>query len=335
MTGRLIFAQTSSLVRIDEAVTAVHPASPVVRFSGVPGSREPLRIHNEEIAMTSKPGQLNAPNLRIDAGNGVTYTYRRFGNADSSAPPLVFLVHYRANLDNWDPALVDAIAEQREVILMNNVGVGGSSGRTPNSVPEMAHGAMAFVDAIGLQRCDLLGFSLGGFIAQEYALMRPYQVRRMILAGTGPQGGQDMHLFVPEVLRVALAETIDAEGALTIFFEKSASSRAKGFEFIRRLQARQKDRDTPVSLATRDAHLTAISTWGIPDATKLARLAAIKQPTLVANGDNDIMVPTVNTHLLARHLPNATLSIYPDAGHAFLFQYPEQFAAEVNAFLGQ
>lgn len=285
--------------------------------------------------MTAKLGQLSAPNLTIEGSNGVRYAYRRFGKTDGTALPLIFFVHYRANLDNWDPLLVDAIAEQREVILMDNVGVGGTSGATPYTVQEMAHGAMAFVDALKIQRCDLFGFSLGGFIAQEYALMRPHQVRRMVLAGTGPQGGQDMHMFVPEVLKVALAEKIDAEGALTIFFEKSASSRAKGIEFVRRLQARQTDRDVQVSLATRDAHLAAISTWGIPDPTKLARLAAIKQPTLVVNGDNDIMVPTVNTHLLARHIPNSTLSIYPDAGHAFLFQYPEQFAAEVNAFLGQ
>lgn len=285
--------------------------------------------------MSHKIGQLTAPNLSIEGANGVNYSYRRFGNAESTALPLIFFVHYRANLDNWDPALVDAIAEQREVILMDNVGVGGSSGATPHTVREMAHGAMAFLDALKIGRCDLFGFSLGGFIAQEYALIRPHQVRRIVLAGTGPEGGNDMHVFVPEVLKVALAETIDAEGALTIFFEKSASSRAKGLEFVRRLQARRVDRDLPVSLATRDAHLAAISTWGIPDPTKLARLSAIKQPTLVANGDNDIMVPTVNTHLLARHLPNAQLSIYPDAGHAFLFQYPERFAAEVNAFLGQ
>jgi len=285
--------------------------------------------------MSTTSGQLDAPNLRIEAANGVNYAYRRFGNAQSPALPLVCFIHYRANLDNWDPALVDAIAAQRDVILVDNVGVGGSSGRTPLTITEMAHGAMAFVDALKIARCDLFGFSLGGFIAQEYALIRPHQVRRLVLAGTGPQGGQDMHLYAPDVLDIALADKIDGEGLLDIFFEKSASSRAKGVAFLRRLQARHTDRDTPVSLATRDAHLAAISTWGIPDPAKLSRLAAIRQPTLVANGDNDIMVPTVNTHLLARHLPNARLSIYPDAGHAFLFQYPEQFAAEVNAFLGE
>ncbi|WP_224366215.1 alpha/beta fold hydrolase [Hyalangium versicolor] len=285
--------------------------------------------------MTMKIGQLTAPNLTLEAANGVRYAYRRFGKNDGSATPLVCFVHYRANLDNWDPALVDALAEEREIILMDNVGVAGSSGRTPDTVTEMAHGAIAFVDALKLARVDLLGFSLGGFVAQEFALMRPHQVRRLVLAGTGPQGGEGMHMYVPEVLEIALREKIDAEAILTIFFEKSESSRAKGREFIARLRLRQTDRDVAVTRETTHAHLTAISTWGIPDASKLSRLAAIKQPTLVANGDNDIMVPTTNSYLMARHLANAQLRIYPDAGHAFLFQYPEEFAADVNRFLGR
>ncbi|WP_434381874.1 alpha/beta fold hydrolase [Melittangium boletus] len=283
----------------------------------------------------AKVGQANAPNLAIKASNGVTYAYRRFGKSDGSTPPLVCFVHYRANLDNWDPALVDALAEQREVILVDNVGVGGSSGRTPDTVAEMAHGAIAFTDALKWARVDLLGFSLGGFVAQEFALMRPYQVRRLVLAGTGPQGGEDMHRYVPEVLEVAQREQIDAEGMLTLFFEKSESSRARGREFLGRLRSRQADRDVPVSRDTVNAHLTAISTWGIPDVSKLSRLHAIRQPTLVANGDNDIMVPTANSSLLARHIPNAQLRLFPDAGHAFLFQYPEEFAADVNRFLSQ
>lgn len=285
--------------------------------------------------MTTKNGQLTAPNLIIEAANGVRYAYRRFGKTGGSTPPLVCFVHYRASLDNWDPALVDALAEEREVLLMDNVGVAGSSGKTPDTVAEMAQGAIAFVDALKLARFDLLGFSLGGFVAQELALMRPHQVRRLVLAGTGPQGGEGMHVYVPEVLEIALRETIDAEGMLTLFFEKSESSRAKGREFIQRLRLRQTHRDAPVTRETVHAHLTAISTWGIPDASKLSRLAAIKQPTLVANGDNDIMVPTANSYLMAKHLPNAQLRIYPDAGHAFLFQYPEEFAADVNRFLGR
>ncbi|WP_431816565.1 alpha/beta fold hydrolase [Gordonia jacobaea] len=279
--------------------------------------------------------QVDTPNLSVEATNGVRYAYRRFGSTDNSAPPLVCFVHYRANLDNWDPAFVDALAEQREVILVDLDGVGASTGRTPNTVAEMAHGAIFFVDALGLTHIDLLGFSLGGFVAQEFALMRPHQVRRLVLAGTGPQGGERMHMYVPEVLEVAIRDAIDGEGLLTMFFEKSASSLALGREFLSRLRLRQSDRDTTVNADTVAAHMTAISTWGIPDPAKLVRLRAINQPTLVANGDNDIMVPTPNTYLLAEYLPNAQLKIYPDAGHAFLFQYPAAFAADVNQFLGR
>jgi pimeloyl-ACP methyl ester carboxylesterase len=285
--------------------------------------------------MTGHGSQTTAPNLRIEAANGVTYSYRRFGNTETAALPLVFFVHFRANLDNWDPLLVDTIARQREVILLDNTGVADSTGTTPGTVEAMALDAIAFTDALGLRRYDLLGFSLGGFVAQEVALIRPHQARRIVLAGTGPRGGRDMHVFTRVVLEVAVKDVSVAEDLLTIFFEQTATSQAKGREFIDRLGFRREDRDAPVSLATRDAHLSAIETWGIPDSTRLSRLAGITQPTLVANGDNDIMVPTENTYLLADHLPNARLSIYPDAGHGFLFQYPVEFGTEVNAFLGQ
>lgn len=276
----------------------------------------------------------DAPNLRITGRNGVSYAYRRFGNAASAAPPLLGLIHYRANLDNWDPALVDELARHREIILVDNAGVGGSSGLTPNTVAEMAGDLTFFLDALELKRYDMLGFSLGGFVAQELALIRPHQVRRLVLAGTGPQGGRNMHVYQPDILAIATADKIGAEEFLTLFFESSESSRNLGWQFLKRLGQRTEDRDEPTTLAVRDAQLTAISAWGVPDETKLARLAALRQPVLVGNGDNDRMVPTENTHLLAQHLPNARLTIYPDAGHGFLFQYPREFAAEVNAFLG-
>jgi pimeloyl-ACP methyl ester carboxylesterase len=287
-------------------------------------------------AMSETISQLTAPTLRIEAANGVTYAHRRFGNRGTGALPLVCLIHYRGNLDNWDPLLVDTIAAQREVILVDNAGVGGSTGTVPSSVTQMARDALAFVDTLGLKAIDLLGFSIGGMVAQEVVLIRPYLVRRLILAGTAPQGGEDLHVFAEGPVReAALSEAPGrAEDILTLFFERTASSQAKGREFIKRILSREKDRDRPTDLATRNAQLTALSEWGIPDPTRLNRLAGITQPTLVANGDNDVMLPTPNSYLLARHLPNARLSIYPDAGHGFLFQYPAEFGAEVNAFLG-
>jgi pimeloyl-ACP methyl ester carboxylesterase len=285
--------------------------------------------------MTETIGQLTAPNLRVEAANGVRYVYRRFGNAETSALPLLMLIHYRANLDNWDPALVDALAQEREVVLIDNIGVAGSSGMTPSTVGEMALGVIAFTDALDLYSYDVLGFSLGGFVAQEVAMRRPYAVRRLVLAGTGPEGGRDMHVYSGRIRAIAVSDEPAIEDLLTLFFEDTATSQARGQEFLKRIQTRRTDRDELADLATRDAQLSAISTWGVPDPTRLNRLAAITQPVLVANGDNDRMVPTENTHLLAQHLPNATLRIYPDAGHGFLFQCPAEFAAEVNAFLGR
>ncbi|MBO1334336.1 alpha/beta fold hydrolase [Streptomyces sp. VRA16 Mangrove soil] len=279
--------------------------------------------------------QITTPNLHVQAADGVTYRYRRFGKPSESNLPLVCLVHFRANLDNWDPEFVDTLAAEREVVLVDLAGVGGSTGTTPNTVEAMAYNAIAFLDALRLPRYDLLGFSLGGFIAQEIALFRPWQVRRMVLAGTAPRGGRDIHLYTAGAIRdTALGDAPTPTDLLTLFFEKSVSSQGKGVEFLERLGLRTAERDTPTDVAVRDAQLTAISAWGVRDDSRLQRLESIQLPVLVANGDNDEMVPTKNTYLLADRLPNAKLSIYPDAGHGFLFQYPVEFATEVNAFLG-
>jgi pimeloyl-ACP methyl ester carboxylesterase len=275
---------------------------------------------------------LTAPNRTVEAANGVTYAYRRLGDA-SSAPPLVLLQHFRGNLDNWDPALVDTLAVTREVIMFDNAGVGASTGSTPRTVTAMAHDALRFLEALELREVDMLGFSLGGFVAQELVLIRPRLVRRLVLAGTGPRGGEDMHGFADDVFANATRDEPGAEDLLALFFERSETSIAAGWEFVQRIFARTDDRDAATTLATRDAQLDAIHAWGIPDPSKLDRLAGITQPVLVAGGDNDRMVPTRNSHLLAIRLPDARLRLYPDAGHGFLFQYPGEFSAEVEAFL--
>jgi pimeloyl-ACP methyl ester carboxylesterase len=275
--------------------------------------------------------QYTAPNLAVDAANGTTYAYRRFGKAGTV--PVVFFQHFRGNLDNWDPALVDDIAAEREVILLDASGVGLSTGTVPTSFQEFGRDALAFVDALGLTEVDLFGFSIGGFVAQEVTLQRPHLVRRMILAGTGPQGGREMHGWVDEARAHAMKDVQGPEDVLYLFFTPSQESQNKGKEFVGRIFTRTEGRDTTPDLAARDAQAGAIIEWGIRDVAKLARLANITAPTLVANGDNDIMVPTVNSYLLAGHLPNAKLSIYPGANHGFLFQYPHEFAGEVNAFL--
>ncbi|WP_410609507.1 alpha/beta fold hydrolase [Amycolatopsis sp. lyj-109] len=274
-----------------------------------------------------------APNLRVTAATGVTYQYRRFGHPATAGVPLVFFQHYRGTLDNWDPQLIDTIAARREVILVDNVGVGGSTGTTPGTIQQMSLDAIAFIDALKLPRYDLLGFSLGGQVAQEVALRRPWQVRRVVLAGTGPQGGVDQRASDPKVLQSALADNPGPADFLFLFFKNTASSQAAGTAFLQRLGQRTTGHDAPASLATRDAQLTAMSEWGIPDKSKLVRLNALFQPVLVADGDGDILMPPANSRLMAKNLPNAQLSIYPDAGHGFLFQYAVKFGTEVNTFL--
>ncbi|MFJ5223101.1 alpha/beta fold hydrolase [Streptomyces sp. NPDC088400] len=277
---------------------------------------------------------LTAPNLFIDGENGIRYAYRRFGAPRPSTVPLILLQHFRGKLDNWDPAFVGPIAEEREVILLDNEGVGGSSGTAPSTVAEMATGALAFIDALRLNTYDLLGFSLGGFAAQEIALTRPHQVRRMILTGSDSEGGRGFHHVTGEVGETARRDEPGAEDLLTLFLEHfQAASQEKEGEFVRRLFTRHNDREEPTDLATRHTQLAAVSRCCIPDNSRLGRLAAIKQPALAANGNHDVMTPTENTYLLGGHLPNAQVAIYPDVGHGFLFQHPSEFSAEVNSFL--
>jgi pimeloyl-ACP methyl ester carboxylesterase len=275
--------------------------------------------------------QLTAENRSVQVG-GDTFVYRRFGNAQTS-PPVLCLQHFRGNLDFWDPILVDRIARDREVILLANRGVGASTGAVPDNVTDMARDVILFARAVGLEQVDLLGFSLGGHISQELALLKPRMVRRIVLAGTGPQGGPGLHRWSDDVYTHACADEINTETALNVFFSGSEESRAKGMAYLGRTQMRKVDRDEPTDLATRDAQFAALTAWGIPDASKLDRLAGITQPVFVAIGDNDTMMPVRNSRLLADLLPNAHLRIYPDANHGFLNQYPELFGDHVKAFL--
>jgi pimeloyl-ACP methyl ester carboxylesterase len=292
-------------------------------------------LSRDTAACTTGPGsQLAAANQPIQI-DGDTFVYRRFGNEQTDAPPLICLQHFRGNLDSWDPVLVDRLAQGREVILLDNRGVGGSTGIVPENVTDMARDALAFIDALGLKEVDILGFSLGGYVAQELALLRPRLVRRLVLAGTAPQGGPDLHRWSDTVFALATADQPTAEDLLRLFFSPSEESRAKGGQYLQRAYQRQEDRDAPTDLETRDAQLAAITAWGIPDASRLNRLAGITQPTLVANGDDDQMMHTANSRLLAEHLPNAELRIYPDANHGFLDQYPELFADHIVEFLNR
>ena len=260
---------------------------------------------------------------------GLSVAYRELG--EKTGVPVVFLHHLTANMDEWDPSVVNGLAQNHHVILFDNRGIGKSEGKTPDDVTEMAHDAEAFIDALGLESVDLFGFSLGGFIAQVIAQERPSLVRRIILAGTGPSGGPGI-AKVGEVLQNAIQRgtTEKKHPKHLLFFTQSASSQRSADEFLGRLSERSSDKDAPVSNEAIYAQVVAITKWGSAAAIDFQ---SIKHPVLIANGDNDVMVPTANSFALLQKLPNASLSIFPDAGHGGIFQYHEEFVRQAADFL--
>jgi pimeloyl-ACP methyl ester carboxylesterase len=275
---------------------------------------------------------VDAENKVLSALNGVDYAYRTTGAGD--AHPLVLLQHFRGNLDNWDPALIDALARGRRVITFDNRGVGGSSGTTPSTVAQMALDAIDFIDALAVGEVDLLGFSLGSFVAQEIALVRPSIVRKVVLASSAPQGASGMHGWAPEVIDAIGEPETSAAEYLSVFFAPSDSSRAAGQQVAGRVfGARTADRDAPTTWQTRLAQYDAVCAWGQPNHSMLERVSAIGKPVFVANGDSDPMILPRYSYLLAGLIPGARLKIYPDAAHGFLFQHHAEFAADVEEFL--
>ena len=270
----------------------------------------------------------NAPTHTINAG-GVEFAYRELG--PRTGVPVVFFTHLAAVLDNWDPRVVDGIAAKHRVITFDNRGVGASSGATPRTIEEMARDAVTFIRALGLDQVDLFGFSLGGMIAQVIAQQQPQLVRKMIIAGTGPAGGEG----IDKVTRITYLDT--ARGLLTrqdpkqfLFFTRTPNGRRAGKQFLARLAERTNDRDKAISVSSFRAQLKAIHRWGQQTP---ADLGSIHQPVLVMNGDSDTMVPTQNTIDLHRRLPNSQLVIYPDAGHGGVFQFHADFVKRALEFL--
>ncbi|MEV7383885.1 alpha/beta fold hydrolase [Streptomyces lydicus] len=270
------------------------------------------------------------PSQFVEAG-GVRYAYRRFGEPNGT--PLVFFQHFMGNLDDHDSALTDAFAREREVILFNNAGVASSGGRTPDTIEQMARGAEAFIDALGLTAIDVLAHSMGGLVGQQVALDRPELVRKLVLVGTAPRGGQGLGAMPPET-EALFFETYDRQEDmwLPILFTPSNESQAAGRAYVERITARS-DRDVPVAPEAVQAQAAAIATWGARKDDTYGYLAGLKQPTLVVNGNNDIIIPTVNSYLLQQHAPNAQLILYPDANHGAHHQYPELFVKHAKLFL--
>jgi pimeloyl-ACP methyl ester carboxylesterase len=275
---------------------------------------------------------ITAPTQFIETGRE-RYAYRRFGAG--AGPPLVFLQHFTGTLDNWDPAVADQLAGGREVVLFESAGVGRSSGEVPTTIAGMTEHLFAFVDALGLTQIDLLGFSLGGMVAQQAALERPSLVRRMLLVGTAPKGGEDiMHLEKPELRKILEDPSLSGYQVLVkLFFTSSESSQAAGQAFVTRLLARSEDREPLSGPKVAQAQIAAFRAWERVEGERFGELRRITQPCMVVNGMLDTMIPARNSYLLAEHLPNAMLLIYPDAGHGSLFQFPDSFVRQATLFL--
>jgi pimeloyl-ACP methyl ester carboxylesterase len=269
-----------------------------------------------------------APASTISAG-GITYAYRELG--PKGGIPVVFFVHLAATLDNWDPRIVDAIAQDRHVITFDNRGVGNSTGSVPDSVEAMADDAYTFIKALGFDTIDVFSFSLGGMIAQDLVIKHPELVRKLVLTGTGPRGGKGIDKVVAvtywDILRATLTRSDPKE---FLFFNRDAAGKTAAKAFVKRLQERTIDRDTDISLKGLRTQLKAIQKYGRSAPSDLSR---ITQPTLIANGDNDRMVPSVLSDDLHRRIKDSTLVIYPDSGHGGIFQFHEKFAPVAAEFL--
>jgi pimeloyl-ACP methyl ester carboxylesterase len=267
--------------------------------------------------------------------NGIRFAYRRWGK--QRGIPLVFNQHFSGNLDNWDPAVLDGLALEREIVIFNNAGVASSTGEVPTTFAGMAKNAEVFIAALGLQRIDLLGFSIGGFVAQQIVVDRPDLVRKLVLIGTGPRNldvGSGEGYLTPETVAIFGGTYNPPENLwLKVFFTDSEKSQAAGREFLKRYLSRTQNPDLPVNDKVAPAQIAAIGAWGAHPGQRFAYLKDIKQPTLVVNGTHDVICYPINSLSLVQHLPDAKLILYPDSNHGSWYQNHEDFVFEVNRFL--
>ncbi len=274
-----------------------------------------------------------APTQFVEA-NGIRFAYRRFGK--DGGMPLVFNIHFLGTMDHWDPLVTDGFAKDREVILFDNAGISSSSGEVPTSIEGMAANAIAFIKALGLSQVDVLGFSMGGLVAQALTLAAPELVRRLVLVGTGPRSGESMASLTPEAQKI-FGATYDPPDHLwlRVFFAPSESSQAAGHAYLKRFRLRTEGRDPELNEKVAPAQLEAMAKWGAPRANPFDYLKAIHQPTLVINGGTDVIIYTINSYILQQNIPNAQLILYPDANHGSQYQYPERFVRHVTMFLSE
>lgn len=268
----------------------------------------------------------------VDIGR-TRYAYRRFGRR--SPVPLVLLQRYRGTMDDWDPLFLDLIAEKRELILLDNAGVGLSTGETPESIVGLAQNVAAFLDRLAFRQIDVLGWSMGGCVAQQLTLDRPKLVRRLVLAATSPGGVTDAPKTPDKVFQIMLKPANDEDDFLYLFFPETDQGRNAGLAHLRRLGLRREEPAPLVNSESFKAQLAAIKSFAAGATATLPHLGRIEQPVLVANGHADVMIPAYNSYVMAQRLPNALLTLYPSAGHGFLFQHAEHFVTQVLDFLAR
>jgi pimeloyl-ACP methyl ester carboxylesterase len=284
------------------------------------------------IVMTEKQYQWTTVPTQFISADGVSFAYREYGQQNGGTP-VIFLNHLAAVLDNWDPRIIDGIAAKHHVVIFDNRGVGASTGEPAKSIEQMADDAITFIQAKGFKKVDLFGFSMGGMISQEIALKQPQLIRKMILSGTGPAGG----IGISTVGRVSNWDLVRGmatrqDPKVYLFFTRTDNGKAAAKQFVQRINERTENRDKEITLTAYRAQLKALKKWGNKKPTDLS---IIQQPVLVANGDHDRMVPTVNTYDLAKRLPNSSLIIYPDAGHGGIFQFNQDFVKQSLTFLAK
>jgi pimeloyl-ACP methyl ester carboxylesterase len=320
--ARLIVASRRLFLR--NGGTAVLSGAAVTQLAG-----------REALAQSATMSQANlhdsAP-TQLRAVGDVRLAYRQFGT--EGAPPLVCLQHFTGRMDNWDPVHTNRLAQDRPVVLVDYRGVGRSSGETPDLMQGMGRDIIAFIGALGAKQVDIFGFSIGGMVAQQIALDAPELVRRLILVGTGPSGGEGMAAFSPQVQEILnRPNSTAAERMLELFFSPTVTSHAAGKAWLSRIAARQADREPAASPQVAAAQLAALKEWGQVTGERYGSLKNIPHRTLVVNGRDDIMVPTVNSFILQQKLPDARLILFPDSGHGSHFQFPEEFAEAAARFL--
>jgi pimeloyl-ACP methyl ester carboxylesterase/phenylpyruvate tautomerase PptA (4-oxalocrotonate tautomerase family) len=299
-------------------------------FGGQTGSH---RLQHDDYPLAGKSVETHQTvQTRFVEAGGIRFAYRRFGKPGGT--PLLFFMHFTGTMDHWDPLVTDGLARSREVILFNNAGVSSSTGEVPTTIEGMASDAATFIEALGLSQVDVLGFSIGGTVAQELTASFPALVRRLVLVGTGPRSGEGMATLTPEAVEI-FSKTYEQPDDLwgSVMFKQTPTSQLAARDYLQRFRLRAENRDPEVSERVAPAQIEALGKWGAASVDPYAYLRSIKQPTLVINGSDDVIIYTVNSYILQQNLPDATLILYPDSNHGSLYQFHAEFVEDVAKFL--